>query len=309
MITLTLNPCVDKTVSVEEFAPYGLNRIKNSRLDIGGKGINVARVLKSSGENVRVCGILGSENSEGFDEFLNSQNIENNFTKVHGQVRTNTKIVDELNMKTTELNESGFEVSRLEFERFLADFEKSIEGKNIVFLSGSIPKGIPQNIYQILIEKANSKGIKTILDADSVAFEHGIKARPYAVKPNLCELETYTGTCCFSEEIIVQKSLQMIEKGVQIVLVSMGEKGAIISSESESFLATPWECDVASTVGAGDAMTGLLGYGIGKGFSLEKMLRLCVSAGTITACKEGTTVCEFSEVFSMVDRVDIRKIR
>lgn len=309
MITLTLNPCIDKTVSVEKFVTYGLNRIKNSRYDIGGKGINVARVLKSSGENVRVCGILGSENSEVFEEFLYSQNIENNFTKVQGQVRVNTKIIDEFEMKTTELNESGFEVSGFDFARFLNDFDKLIEGENIVFLSGSIPLGIPKNIYQILIEKANLKGVKTILDADSIAFENGVKSHPYAVKPNLCELETYSGTCCFSEEIIVQKSLQLIENGIKIVLASMGEKGAIISNENESFLATPWECDVASTVGAGDAMTAVLGYGIDKGFSLEKMLRFCVSAGTVTACKEGTTVCQLDEVFAMVDKVSIKKIR
>lgn len=309
MITLTLNPCVDKTVSIENLNIYGLNRIKTSRQDIGGKGINVARVLKSSGETVSVCGILGDENSEIFNEFLNSQNIENKFTKVCGRVRTNTKIIDQSCLKTTEFNESGFPVLKSDFERFLNNFDKAIVGENILFLSGSTPLGISSNIYQALIEKANSKGIKAILDADGIAFEHGIKSCPYAVKPNLCELETYSGTCCHSEEIIVKKSLELIDKGIEIVLVSMGEKGAIISSKSESFIATPWECIVASTVGAGDAMTATLGYSISKGFSLEETLKVCVSAGTITACKEGTTLCQLDEVFEMANRVNVRKIR
>ena len=311
MISITLNPCIDKTVNINNLVPYGLNRITSSRKDIGGKGINVARVLKTFGEKVVLAGFLGKENNEIFEIFFQQNSMENRFTMVNGRVRTNTKIVDDSCQKTTELNETGFKISPIEYDSFLQEISNIIENEQILFLSGSIPEGIPENIYQIITEIANYHGLKVILDADGKAFMHGVKAVPYAVKPNLCELEGYSGICCHSQDIIVQKSLDLINDGVKIVLVSLGEMGAIISDENQSFIAIPWDSsgNIKSTVGAGDSMTGTLGWCIENGISLEQTAKMCVSAGTVTACKEGTQLATFEEITAFVDKVNTKSIR
>lgn len=309
MMTLTLNPCIDKTIEVDKLTPYGLNRAEKTRTDIGGKGINVSKVLKNSNENIKTCAILGENNSDIFLKYFEKNDFKSFICMAKGESRTNLKIVDKSCKKTTELNESGFFVDKNTLNSFLKCFEKALEISKILILSGSIPKGIDNNIYKLLIETARKRSIISVLDADGSCFKNGIEAKPYAIKPNLYELETYFGKNIKSKNDIITHSLKLIDKGIKIVLVSLGEDGAIITDKNESYYAKPFPCNVQSTVGAGDSMTAILSWCIVNNNSLKDTLQLAITAGTLTACKKGTQLCEFDEIFLNKDKVNVYKIR
>lgn len=156
--TVTLNPAVDKTVTVEHFAPGELNRIKTMRTDAGGKGINVAKVLHSFSVPVIAWGIQGGHQGKIILDKLSEQGIPSRFIEAEGETRTNLKVVDEHTKQTTELNEAGCVPSREHLEQFLACYEAGLDEAAIVVLGGSLPPGTPADYYRRLIEIANRKG-------------------------------------------------------------------------------------------------------------------------------------------------------
>ncbi|MUG45778.1 1-phosphofructokinase [Paenibacillus woosongensis] len=303
--TVTLNPAVDKTVTVEHFAPGELNRIKTMRTDAGGKGINVAKVLHSFSVPVIAWGIQGGHQGKIILDKLSEQGIPSRFIEAEGETRTNLKVVDEHTKQTTELNEAGSIPSRELLEQFLACYEAGLDEAAIVVLGGSLPPGTPADYYRRLIEIANRKGVRTILDADGEALARGIEAVPFALKPNIHELETLFGTKFTSEEQIVSAARGLVSKGMSYVLVSMGGGGSILVTKEEAYRARPFPITPLSTVGAGDSMVAAMAYCLLDSKTTAEMARWTSAAGTVTASKSGTDVCTMDQVEESLDRIEI----
>ena len=306
--TITLNPSVDKTVILERFIPYGLNRVKSTRLDSGGKGINAARVIKSFGIEVTATGFIAGENGSFVTDCLSRAGIGHDFLQIDGETRVNLKIFDEAARKMTEINEQGFHISEENSELFKLRFEKLMDRVGIVVLSGSLPQGLPASFYAKLISIAKNRGVNAVLDADGEALRLGVDAVPYAIKPNLYELETLVGRKCESTKAIAAASRELIYRGIQVVIVSMGANGAVIVTKDEGYKADTWEIEEQSAVGAGDSMAAALACSILNGESLFNTAKLAVAAGTITASKPGTELCTFSEVSALFERVKLSRI-
>ena len=305
ILTVTLNPAVDKTVTVENFSLGELNRIKTIRSDAGGKGINVAKVLQRFSVPVTAWGLQAGYEGKIILKKLRQEGIPSYFIEAEGETRTNLKVVDERTKQTTELNEAGFTPSNALLEEFVRRFESKLDGVAIVALGGSLPPGTPTDYYRRLIEIANRKGIRTILDADGEALALGIEAVPFALKPNIHELETLCDTTFETEEQIVIAAQTLVSKGICYVLVSMGSKGSILVSEREVIRAKPFPITPISTVGAGDSMVAAMAYCLLHHKSLEEMARWTSAAGTVTASKFGTEVCTFDEVHNKLTLVEI----
>lgn len=296
VITVTMNPALDKTVTVGQFVYGELNRIKELRTDAGGKGINVAKVLKHFAMDVATTGLIAGFQGQVILERLKSFGIESHFIEAAGETRTNLKIVDELTKQTTELNEPGFSADSAVLERFIAQFKAQIENASFVVLGGSLPPGVPPDFYKSVIEIAKDKGVRTILDVDGEALLHGIEATPFAIKPNIHELEALFGQSFSSDEHVVSAARTLIGKGIQYVAVSMGGKGSILIDKDKAVRALPFPITPLSTVGAGDSMVATMVYCFLHNKSLEDTARWCSAAGTITASKPGTQVCTLEEV-------------
>jgi len=296
ILTVTLNPCIDKTIIIDEFKYGGLNRINSVRVDVGGKGINVSKVLKNFGADVFACGITAGETGKKVVEFLDSEGIPNLFVHTRGEVRTNYKIVDNKTKITTELNEPGFYVQQDVVDACITNIEKMLPSTETMVLSGSIPVGVSKDIYKRLINIAKEYPVKVILDADGEMLRCGVEAVPYAIKPNLFEFEQLVGRKLDSHEKIISAAKHYINMGIQQVIISMGAKGAIFVTGQLAYLATPFEIECKSTVAAGDSMVAALAYGLVQGYDLKTIARLAVSAGTITTTKEGSDVCSLEEV-------------
>ncbi|WP_166246515.1 1-phosphofructokinase [Paenibacillus turpanensis] len=308
VITVTMNPALDKTVLVDQFVYGQLNRIKESRIDAGGKGINVAKVLKHFEVEAEAWGLSAGYPGKMLKNKLDALGISSVFIEADGETRTNTKVVDSSSKVTTELNEPGFHANEQLLAKFLNQFEQQVSTASVVVLGGSLPPGAPADYYYKLASKAKEQGVLVVLDADGEAFAEGLKAAPYAVKPNIHELETYFGSVFKNTEEVLAAARQLLSMGIRVVQISMGGDGSILVGEEGAFQATPFPIEPISTVGAGDSMVAAMVYGLLQQLGLEEMARICSAAGTVTASKPGTEVCTLQEVLQNKHLVSITRL-
>jgi 1-phosphofructokinase len=308
VVTITLNPALDKTVTIKKLIHGGLNRVSDIRIDAGGKGINVAKVLNKFRVNVIATGLISGFQGQILSELLSDEKIEAQFVRIPGDTRTNLKIVEEETNITTEINEAGFSVRNEDLEQFKDRLSCLLENASFMVLSGSLPVGVKEDIYAELIQLAGSKGVRTVLDADGIALQKGIKATPYAVKPNLNELEKLFGRKMSDDMDIIKAGSMLQEQGVEIIAVSMGAEGAILMKREEILRVRTFPVTPISTVAAGDSMVAALVFSLLNEYPLEYTAKWITAAGTITALKSGTQVCSFEEVQKSLDLVSVEKI-
>ncbi|MBU2703562.1 1-phosphofructokinase [Sporomusaceae bacterium BoRhaA] len=289
IITVTLNPAVDKTVEINDVHINRVNRVSSVRLDAGGKGINVSKIILSLGGKSRAIGFLGGKAGAFIKEYLDEMGIANEFVFIEGESRTNLKIVDPLQQTNTDINESGPEITEADIKQIDNYLSQSVSEKSVMIFSGSVPPNMENDIYQKWIYGAKKKGARTLLDADGELLRLGIEAGPYLIKPNIHELERLLDRKIVSVEEAVEHSRTLMEKyGIEIVVVSLGEKGALFLNKEVALLAEGITVAVKSTVGAGDSMVAALAYAIDEGYAFEKAATLAVAAGTANVMTCGT---------------------
>ncbi|WP_277674461.1 1-phosphofructokinase [Piscibacillus halophilus] len=305
VLTLTLNPAIDKTIRLPSFEVGRLNRLTETpREDAGGKGINVAKVLNQLKTSVTTTGFIAGKTGEKLNLDLQRNGISTDFIQVDGEVRTNLKIVDQKHNVTTEINEPGFIVTKKDENELNEKLDHLLKNTTYLVLGGSTPKGIDESVYYRLIQKASDTHVKTILDASGVGLKEGLRAKPFAIKPNIDELEHLFGTTFKSYEEISKACQQLIEEyDVELVVASLGKDGAIFTTKKECLHTQPFKTEVESTVGAGDSMVGAMIYSMLHDFNLEKLAKWATAAGTITASKPGTEVCRLEEIEQTYEKI------
>lgn len=282
IITVTLNPAIDKTVDIGEFVHGGLNRIQNTTVDAGGKGINVSKTLKALGMGSLAVGFLGGNNGEIIRKKLEEFQIQHDFIQLQDETRVNTKVV-EANGCVTELNEPGPIISKEDLERFVKSLESHLKENDLLVLSGSVPRGVPKDIYKTLTLLAKKKGANVFVDADGALFEETLVSAPHIIKPNRYELEKYVGRTLQDDEV-ANEGRRFLDYGIQTVIISMGSQGAYFITKEHTLYSPGLSVKAHSTVGAGDAMVAAFSYGVQKGCDLKDSASLAVatSAGAVT---------------------------
>ncbi|MCM8712024.1 1-phosphofructokinase [Clostridium sp. SYSU_GA19001] len=309
LVTVTLNPAVDKTVEIKDFKIGSVNRISSVRLDAGGKGINVSKVIKSLGGESIAFGILSGRNGEFIKDYLNSLNIENEFVFTPGETRTNLKVIDSLNHSNTDINEPGNIVSSEDLAKVEERIFKSVDKDTVIILSGSIPAGVPKDIYAVWTKKAKEIGAKTILDADGELLKEGLKAGPYLVKPNIHELERLCNEKLESIDAIVKAAENFFKYGVEKVVVSLGGDGGLFIDKQTVVHAEGLKVPVKSTVGAGDSMVAALALSIEREYSLEKTVILSTAVSAANVMTSGTEPADLKDILELEKKVKFRYIK
>lgn len=309
IITITLNPALDKTVEIDNFCLGNVNRISSIRLDAGGKGINVSKVIKSLKGESNSMGILGGSTGRYIKEYLDNSKIENDFVFIKGETRTNVKIVDKINHTNTEVNESGPEVTGDELQGLEHKLFNKLSGQDIIIFSGSIPSNVDKEIYSKWVLKAKEAGAKTILDADGDMLKFGVKAGPYLVKPNIHELERMFDREMESVEETASFARRILHYGVEIVVVSLGEKGALFINKEKTIRAHGPKVKVISTVGAGDSMVAALAYCIDKSYSFENTVRLSIATGSANVMTTGTEPGKLETILKLEKEVSLEYLQ
>ena len=192
IITVTMNPAIDKTVEIEQLVPNGLNRIQKVEYDAGGKGINVSKTIHELGGESLAMGFLGGNAGKTIENVLTSWNIQHDFIWVEGETRTNTKVFEKSG-GVTELNEPGPVINEAQVEELIQKICEHTDKETLVVLAGSIPAGVDKNIYAAITESVHEKGGSVLMDADGELFRNALKASPDIIKPNQVELEEYIG--------------------------------------------------------------------------------------------------------------------
>jgi 1-phosphofructokinase len=282
--TVTLNPAIDQTVSVDNFKPGTVNRSRGIRFDAGGKGVNVASFLADYGLSVAATGFLGEENAGIFKRHFARKGIEDCFILVPGETRLNIKITDERNQETTDLNTPGQAPGEDAVNRLYKQVEALAERCDVFVLSGNLPPDLSSGFYAKLIKSLKKKNRSCILDTSGEALTEGLKAGPLMIKPNIDELEQLVGRKLNKLADVHRAAHSLISENVELVVVSMGAEGALFINRDEAFLASPPSVPLKSTVGAGDAMVAGLVAGFENKLSLVECARLATafSLGAIT---------------------------
>lgn len=308
ILTLTLNPAVDKTVKMSNFKIDEVNRVQTMRIDAAGKGINVSKVINELKAESTALGIIAGNNGKFIKEYLDSKNINNDFETIDDETRVNLKIIDTLNNTYTDINEKGPYVSQENIQLIKKKIFKYASEKNILILSGSVPQGFSKSIYREIIEEVKQKGTKVILDVDGDLFAEGIKAGPYVVKPNIHELEKALNINIKDNNDIIKAAREIIGYGVKIVAVSLGSEGSIFVTDEKILLAKGIKVEVKSTVGAGDSMVAAIAVAIEKEYSLEDTLKLAAAVSTANVMTEGTQTGNLKDVTNLQNKIEIIQI-
>jgi 1-phosphofructokinase len=255
IVTFTPNPAIDLTIGLEKLTPGEVHRAATSSIRAGGKGINVSANIAGYGMDTIASGFLGSGNAEIFERYFSDMNITDGFLRVEGENRTNIKIVDTTG--TTDINLKSISVSAWDLKKLMLMAESFFSGESgIAVLSGSLPTGCPPDFYRALIGKLKALHCAVLLDADGAALKSSLAADvlPDCIKPNIRELSEWAGQPLKSHGDIIRVARKLLERGLQLVVVSMGGDGALFVNSEQVLYAWGKAERIASTVGAGDAM-------------------------------------------------------
>lgn len=284
IITVTMNPAIDKTVEIERLETGGLNRIQSIELDVGGKGINVSKTIQKLGGKTIATGFLGGSGGKTVEKVLQDYKVSMDFVMVDGETRTNMKVV-ETNGEVTELNEPGPLVTQEQVECLIQKLEGYANEETLFVLAGSIPAGVEKTIYRTIIQRLHRKKAHVLLDADGELLFHALEEKPEIIKPNRIELEglfqmDYRAT----EKELLEMGEKLLKKGIQRIAISLGQMGAIFLTKEKKIKCRGLSIKAHSTVGAGDAMVAALAYGWDNKMSIEEYvtLSMAASAGAVT---------------------------
>ena len=307
IVTVTMNPAIDKTVEIDTLCPGGLNRIQRVEYDAGGKGINVSKTIKELGGESIAVGFLGGNSGRTIENVLNQKGIRNDFVWVEQETRTNTKVFEKSG-ELTELNEPGPVISPEQSQELLNKISAYASEGTLVILAGSIPSGVDSDIYAQIIRMVHEKGGKVLLDADGKLFRQALKAVPDIIKPNRVELEEYMGIDYrASEKELLDAAEKFLESGIETIAVSMGKSGAMFVRDGYQVKCPALSVKSHSTVGAGDAMVAALAYAWDQKLGSDDTVKLCMatSAGAVTTV--GTKPPSREVVDELINQVVIQR--
>jgi 1-phosphofructokinase len=308
ILTITINPAIDKTIIVDSLHVNGVNRVISSREDLGGKGINVSKVLTKLNVPTIACGFIGSRNYAKVSAFVDHEQLPTDFVLVDANTRTNTKIVELSTHSTTDINEPGFEVTQKEINQLLSLIDSVAQEVDVVVFSGSLCQGMSLEQYGELIEKAASK-TKVVIDAEKLALQEALKHAPLLVKPNVSELEGYLKVEFTSETDLIKAAQEVLKtSNTQMMLLSHGEHGSYFITTSQVIKAEALKVPVKSTVGAGDSMlAGFLSEYV-KDKNITEALKVATACGALAVSQEGTQSFTQEEVLKLKENVNVKEL-
>jgi len=310
IFTVTLNPAIDKTVVIENFRVDTVNRIGTMRIDVGGKGINVSKCLKNLGLDSMAAAFLAGAAGEQSLKMLKEAGVTPLVVDVPGSnTRTNLKIIDPALHQNTDINEPGPQVNEALMNELRDAIAEIMQPGDVVILSGSLPKGAEISTYRAWGEFFREKGAVVFLDADGESLRLGLEAAPYMVKPNNEELSRLLGKPLDSQEALIEAGRELLKKGIDDVVISMGGDGALFVTKDKVIKAHPLRVPVRSTVGAGDSMVAALAYGFDQKLSREETIKLSIAISAASVMCDGTQAPDTDTIKELYQKVIIEEVK
>lgn len=306
--TVTLNPSLDKTVTVDELIIDETNRWTSLRRDPGGKGINVSRVVHELGGETIAYSFIGGIDGEIFRHLIRQQGVPFDLTQIGEDIRSNFIITDLKTRRQTRIDAPGPHISMDELKNLMGKVANIKPKPDFLVIAGSVPPGIADDIYRRLIEATKNNGIKTVFDSDEKWLKEGIKAKPNVIKPNVHEAEELLETELTNEEAIVQAAKTLASQDIEVVAISRGRDGLIVATGENVLKAVPPQVEIRSTVGAGDSTVAGLVLKLSQGYGIEEACRWAAAAGTAATLTPGTELCRREDVENLLPQVKIERL-
>lgn len=297
--TLTLNPSVDYSFYVKDIKFDDINRIEYQKVHPGGKGVNIARMLFKLDEKPVPVTFLSRERSKIYNSLLKKEGLRPVFIKIEDEIRNVYNFVSKRG-EILRFNEKGPKIKKEEKASLFEKIERlNLKSNDIFAISGSIPDGFEKDIYRKIVERLKKLSVTTVIDADGEILRHAIEASPSIIKPNLWELERATGKKIKNGKELIEIVSGILKKGIMAVIITLGEKGAILFSENKKFYGKGPRVRIKSSVGCGDAFVAGFLYNFKRVRDYADCLKLAVACGT------AKVECEWTE---MPDRKKVELI-
>jgi 1-phosphofructokinase family hexose kinase len=307
IVTLTVNPAIDRTIFVERLAFEDRAYIDSRHESAGGRGINAACVIHSFGAKPLAIFPSGGKNGKCLEQFLATYGYPTLAVPIAEEIRTNLTITDRQGL-TVSLNERGPRLEKAEVDRLEKVVQKSLDGATWLLLCGSLPPGVPSDFYARLIETARRKKVKTLLDTDGDALREGVEACPTVVSPNQQEAERLLNRALVTRNHFLDAVSRIRAMGPDMVALSLGSRGAIGALEGAMIEAIPPRVEVLCPIGAGDALAAAIVWSMDQAGDFTDALRWGVAAGTASATLPGLRMANAEQSKEMYRQVEVRRI-
>jgi 6-phosphofructokinase 2 len=306
--TVTLNPAVDHYVEIGHLDLGETNRVRHSEFDVGGKGVNVSRVLHRLGHDTVAVAFVAGRAGDVVERALAREGVPARLIEGPGETRTNVSFRERDTGRQTSLNERGAEVPPALLDR-LRDVLREIPPGGVAVLAGSVPPGPPPEVYRNLVTELRARGVRTVVDTSGEALAAALEARPALIKPNDEEAGDLIGRRLETEEDVMAAGRELRDRGPEIVVISMGGRGALAFTPEGVYRAVPPSVEKKSTVGSGDSMVAGLALALQpEAMPFPEALRLGTAAGAATAMTPGTDLCERDDVLRLLDEVRVERV-
>jgi 1-phosphofructokinase family hexose kinase len=308
IVTLTMNPAIDRTIAVDRLAFDDRAYILSSKDSPGGRGINAARVIHSFGGATLAIFPAGGERGSRFEHSMQDCGFPVANVPVRNDIRLNLTITDRHGL-TVKLNEIGPRLSRGEVSSVEGTVEAQLGRASWLMLCGSLPPGVPSDFYAQLIVRAAKRGVKTLLDTDGEALSEGVEAGPTIVTPNQQEAERLLNTVLLTRSHSLAAARRIQSMGAETVVLSLGSRGAVAAREAaQVWEATPPRIDAISPIGAGDALAAALAWSLANGDEFPEALRWGVAAGSASAQLPGVNFATLDQTREVRDDVEVNNV-
>jgi 1-phosphofructokinase family hexose kinase len=309
IITVTANAAVDKTLTVHNFQTGFRHRASESLTLPGGKGVNIARALKTLSQPVVVTGLVGGRAGQQIVENLQRENILNDFVHIGGESRTSTAVVDPTAMTQTEIIEYGPVVTAQETAALVDKTEYLAKGARFVILAGSLPRKVPEDFYATVLQRVRRHRCFVVLDSAGEPLRLGMRGRPHLVVPNVREAEDLVGHEFHDDQDIIDATGIICDMGARNTIIKtpsgcvarfqIGRRHRIFRG-SVALLES-----VVSTVGSGDAfLAGFVSARCQK-LDLRECLRLALAAGAANTQRYGAGVLDADEAGQLLETTEV----
>ncbi len=307
IVTLTINPAIDRIISIDRLAFEDRAYINSSRESAGGRGINVSSVIHSFGGETLAVLISGGDSGKRLEGLLGKCGYRIAVVPVQNEIRTNLTITDKHGL-TVNLNEPGPQLGKAEVARVERVVRDTLDHASWLMVCGSIPPGVPPAFYGKLISMARHKKVKTLLHADGEALREGIAARPTVVSPNQQEAGRLLGQTLLTRTHYLEAAERIRQLGADSVVLTLGSRGAVGAFADGLMEALPPRIDAVCPIGAGDALMAAYAWARERRASVAEALRWGVAAGTASARLPGMSFASLAQAREIYRQVEVRRV-
>lgn len=307
--TVTLNPAIDVILEVSNLKINHYNKVLVAHTTSGGKGINVSKAVRGCGKETIAIGFLGGGRGRMIEEELRGLGITTNFWHIEEKTRSNTIISDKETGQHTLLSETGPKITEYDLEMLKSIFYRVMSQCTVVTLSGSLPRGVPVNIYGDLISIAKEREVKTILNTSGEQFIKGLEKKPFLAKPDLRESNRVFGIEIDNEKDAIKAAKEVVQRGAEIGVVSLQNEKDIIATQDEIWFAESTYHKIVNIIGAGDAL--VAGFAVAlseEGKNLKEAIEFSMACALASALREEEEFSSRKEVEKCLQCVNVKRL-